>query len=162
MGFGLTRLASPYYLGHDFVIALPSLSMRTWAFDQKIAAADIPWTVDGPFFLTFHDKDVAMDANAVERLLVALGPGVRYLSPDEYAGYLHATVEREISAGPELTLAVQYDDHYCRYFASHPSSWVLHLSDEARASLGPQVPERQAITLDPGLGRRLVHAGSGR
>ncbi|MFB3826589.1 MAG: hypothetical protein ACE15B_07455 [Bryobacteraceae bacterium] len=160
MGFGLTRLASPYYLGHDFVIALGALSARTWAFDRKITAADVPWTVDGPYFLAFHDRDVAMDATAVERLLTALGAGVRYLSPDEYAAYLHAAVERDASAGPGLTLAVHYDGHYCRYFGSHPSSWVLHLSDETRASLGPQAAEKQSITFGPGLGRRVVRAGS--
>lgn len=160
MGFGLTRLASPYYLGHDLVIALGALSTRTWAYNQKIAAADVPWTVDGPYFLAFHDKDVALDSKAVERLLGALGEGVRYLSPDEYAAYLHAAVERDLSAAPQLTLAIHYDEHYCRYFQSHPSSWVLHLSDEARASLEPRTPEKQAITLGPGLGRRVVRAGS--
>jgi hypothetical protein len=156
MDFGLTRLSCPYYLGHDLVIALTTLSQSTWGYERKISEADVPWTIDGPYFLAFHDRDVSLDPTCVERLLSALGAGVRYLTPDEYTAYLHATVERDTSSGAVSSFAVTYDPHYCRYFGAHDSSWVLHLSDEVRAASGGAEPERRVITLRPGLGRRAL------
>jgi hypothetical protein len=158
MDFGLTRLGSPYYLGHDLVIALTTLSQTTWSYETKISAADIPWTTDGPYFLAFHDRDVSLDPGCVERLLSALGTGVRYFSPDEYTAYLHATVERDTSSASAFPFVVTYEPHYCRYFAAHDSSWVLHLSDEVRAVSGGAEPERRVIRLGPGLGRRSLPA----
>ena len=146
LGFGLARLASPYYLGRDLVVALgPVISQRTWAYDQELSAAGIPWTVDGPFFLAFHDRDVALDPGAVERLLGSLGDGVRYMTPDEYCGYLHAEVERDPAAGNSLSLRVRYRQPYGRFFTSHSSIWTLHLADETRR-------EKQTIEIPPGLG----------
>jgi len=162
LGFGLARLSSPFYLGRDLVVALgPVIAQSTWAYDRKLSAADIPWTVDGPFFLAFHDRDVAMDAGAVERLLGSLGDDVRYMSPDEYCGYLHAEVERAPAAGNGLALTVRYRQPYGRFFASHSSVWTLHLADETRRWLKESLPEKQTIEIPPGLGPHTLRAGEG-
>lgn len=157
MDFGLTRLAAPYYLGHDYVIGLTCLSQSTWSYARAISVTDVPWTIDGPYFLAFHDRDVSLDPGAVERLLTSLGTGVRYLSPDEYTAYLHTTVERDTSSASALSFHVVYDPHYCRYFATHNSSWFLHLSDEVRTSWARTEPEKQVINLGPGTGRRPLN-----
>ncbi len=157
MGFGLSNFGSPGYLGPDLVISPmePVLQRTTWAHDRKLTDADIPWTVDAPYFVIFHDRDVSLDITAAERLLTDLGQGARYLSGNEYCGYLHAQIERA-GAGP-LSLALNYDDHYCQYFASHQSVWTLHLSDETRRELKNAAPEKQTITVPKGLGRHVVN-----
>jgi len=156
MGFGLTRLSSPYYLGHDLVVQLgPVVPAATWAFTQpKLGAADVPWTVDGPFFLAFHDRDVAMDAGWFERILAGLGAGVRYMTANEYIGYLHARVSLE--AVNPLSFNVEYDNRYGVYFASHKSSWTLHLSDQQRSLT--KLPEKNVFEIPAGLGRHRVSA----
>jgi len=157
LGFGLSKLGAPCYLGRDLAVALgPVVLNGGWAFHRRLTAADIPWTVDGPYFLTFHDRDLAMDPNSIARLLEDLGPGLRYMSANEYCAYLHARVERDLSARGSLAVAVNYDDHYCRHFASHGSSWTLHLADETRQWLEKPVPEKQTIEFPKGLERHTV------
>jgi hypothetical protein len=157
LGFGLSKLGAPGYLGRDLAVVLgPVVPNGGWAFDRKLTPADVPWTVDGPYFLTFHDRDLAMDAGSIARLLEGLGPEVRYLGAKEYCAYLHARVERDLAARGSLTLAVHYDGHYCRHFASHPSSWTLHLSDETRRLLDKPVPEKQTIEIPKGLERHVI------
>ena len=159
MGFGLSNFGSPGYLGIDLVISPmePVVQRTTWAYDRKLSGADIPWTMDAPYFIIFHDRDISLDITAAERLLTSLGNGVRYLSANEYCGYLHAWIERADETVQPLSLAVNYDDHYCQYFASHESAWILHLSDETRRGLKNAVPEKQTIILPKGLGRHVVN-----
>ncbi|MDA2939024.1 polysaccharide deacetylase family protein, partial [Acidobacteria bacterium AH-259-A15] len=163
MGFGLGRFSSPTYLARDLVIVMaPVIQAVSWAFDKKLTAADVPWTVDGPCFIAFHDRDVAMDPPSVERLLKDLGEGVRYMTAAEYGAYLHARIERETVEDRSLSLAVEYDEHYCRYFATHPSQWTLHLSDQMRSSLEASMPEKQTVKIPEGLGRHFIRIESGQ
>lgn len=85
---------------------------------------------------------------------------MRYRTTSEYCGYLHAAVSRDTNAGNVLSLEVRYDAHYCRYFESHASSWVLHVSDEMRRSLETEIPERQIVDIQKGIGRHTVRVGS--
>ncbi len=159
MGFGLGHFNAVWYLGKDGALAMEQVVREgSWAYDRPISAADIPWTIDSPHFLVFHDRDVSLDATAVDRLLTGLGSGIRYMTANEYSAYLHAVVERESEPGNAFSLAVSYDDHYCRYFASHESTWVLHLSDEMWQNLKTTSPERQTVTIPRGLGRHVVRA----
>jgi len=114
-------------------------------------------TVSAPEAANLAGLDYMLDITAAERLLTSLGNGVRYLSANEYCGYLHASIERADETVQPLSLAVNYDDHYCQYFASHESAWTLHLSDETRRGLKNAVPEKQTIILPKGLGRHLVN-----
>jgi peptidoglycan/xylan/chitin deacetylase (PgdA/CDA1 family) len=159
MGFALATWNWAVYLGPDLAISLESVSRRgSWEYTKRVTAADIPWTIDAPYWLGFHDRDIALENGSVARLLKELGPGVRYMSGSEYAGYLHARVRR--SPGEALELAVDYEGAACSYFASRPSRWTVHLSDETRASLQRPVPEKQVIELDKGLGTRVLWRGS--
>ncbi len=154
LGFGLAELQAAIYLSPNLVISLePVVRRTTWAYNRPLAA-EIPWNIDAPFWVGLHDRDIALEIDSFKRLLADLGEGVRYLTTNEYAGYLHAQVERD--TGAQLALIVNYDDHYCRYFQSRPSTWVLHLSDETRQSLKQPVPEKQIIEIPKGLGRHRV------
>jgi hypothetical protein len=139
----------------------PVIQRGGWDYAKRIRASEIPWTGDAPYWLLFHDRDLAMDPGSIARLLADLGSEVRYVSANEYCAYLHARVERDLEARGGLAVTVHYDDHYCRYFATHPSTWMLHLSDETRRALKTSVPEKRALMIPAGLGRRLLTAEAG-
>jgi hypothetical protein len=160
MGFGLGHFNAVWYLGRDLALDMEQLVLDgSWAHDRTINPTDIPWTIDAPHSLIFHDRDVSIDITAAERLLTALGPGIRYMTANEYSGYLHARIERGSEPGKPLSLVVYYDDHYCRYFASHDSKWTLHLSDDMRRELKSAGPEKQTVTIPKGLGVHVVPVG---
>ena len=120
---------------------------------------NIPWTADAPYWLGFHDRDLALDHASFERLLSDLGPGVRFMNGSEYSAYLHARVSRV--EGDALKLAVAYDEHYGRYFASHSSRWTVHLADDTRRGLKRPVPEKQVIEVPAGLGAHALWSEPG-
>ena len=154
MGFGLAAWSWPVYLGQDLAVSLESVSPHTsWRYDKRITAAEIPWTIDAPAWLGFHDRDLSLDHAAIGRLLDDLGEGIRYMSGSEYSAYLHANVRQ---ARDGLQFVVDYDDHYCTWFASHPSKWTVHLSDDVRRSLGGSVPEKQTIEVPKGAATHVV------
>jgi hypothetical protein len=159
MGFGLGHFNAVWYLGSDMALDMEQVALDGgWAHDRP-APPEIRWTVDAPHSLIFHDRDVSIDITAAERLLTGLGPGIRYMSANEYAGYLHARIEREDQPGRSFSLAISYDDHYCRYFSSHESTWILHLSDEMRKGVKAAGPEKQTITIPKGLRKHIVPVG---
>ena len=160
IGFGLGHFNAVWYLGKDLALAMEQVVHDgSWAHDRSISPADIPWTTDAPHSLIFHDRDVSIDITAAERLLNGLGPGIRYMTANEYSGYLHARVKEESGPGKPFSLVVFYDDHYCRYFDSHESTWTLHLSDDMRRDLKVAGPEKQTVTIPKGLGRHVVQVG---
>jgi peptidoglycan/xylan/chitin deacetylase (PgdA/CDA1 family) len=158
MGFGLATWDWAVYLGKDLAVSLEAVSRRkAWAYNQRIAATEIPWTVDAPAWLGFHDRDLSLDHASVARLLDGLGGGIRYMNGDEYSAYLHANAGRVLDGG--LRFGVDYDGNYCRWFASHPSRWTVHLSDDTRRSLEGSVPEKQTIEVPKGLGTHVLWSG---
>jgi hypothetical protein len=161
MGFGLSHFNSPGYLGSDMVIPSmePVVLRSSWQYDKKLTGNDIPWTIDAPYFLIFHDRDVSMDAKALDRLLTNLGEDTRYVSASEYCGYLHTQVAKSAETSKSLCLTIDYDSHYCQYFDSHESRWTLHLSDEKRSQIEKDVPEKQKIIIPKGLGQHIICVG---
>ena len=155
MGFGLGHFNAVWWLGEDLALAMEQVVRSgSWAHDRSLAVANIAWTIDAPQFLVFHDRDVSIDITSVDRLLTKLGPGIRYMTANEYCGYLHARAQHD--GGSSGALVLHYDEHYCRYFADHPSTWVLHLSDDTRRELNTSVPEKRAVTIPKGTGRHVV------
>jgi hypothetical protein len=78
--------------GNTLALA-PAAPYVSWSYDKGVPEAGMPWSPDGPVFVAFHDRDVAMDKNSVERLLSQLGQGVRYITADEYCAYLHTRIQ---------------------------------------------------------------------
>jgi len=164
MGFGIATWNQAVYLGPDMVVSLEPISHRKpWAYNEPITAGGVPWTIDAPVWIGFHDRDLALDHSAVARLLDALGGNVHYLHGAEYSAYLHAQIGQARGDGLEFT--VDYDDHYCGWFAEHASRWTVHLSDATRQSLGKIIPgeanhrcskrPRKARDLDCGAAGRI-------
>jgi hypothetical protein len=155
MGFGLGHFNAVWYLGKDMALAMEQVVRSgSWAHDRSLTAAEIAWSIDAPQFLIFHDRDVSIDITAVDRLLRSLGPDVRYMTANEYCGYMHARIQRYSQSSDGLVL--HYDEHYCRYFADHSSTWILHLSDDTRRELSTSAPEKRTVTIPKGTGRHIV------
>jgi hypothetical protein len=92
---------------------------------------------------------------------------------NEASAYLHTSIEDTRKDG--LEIALNYDDHYCRYFEKKPSRWTLELSDPYREILGKApsvrvdgrkakalVGSRQVLRIPAGLGRHRIEIGGAR
>jgi hypothetical protein len=158
LGIGIGQVEAACYYGRDLCFLLEPVSPRLeWNYTERLPAAAVPWTIDAPCWIGAHDRDVSVDLHSYERLLDDLGPGVRYMSYAEYCAYLHTEVDRNPAAGNAPALRLRYDEHYCRFFGTHASTWVLHLSDDARSALPHAAPERQTVSISPGLGTHAVN-----
>jgi len=89
---------------------------------------------DGPLILRFHDRDIALDPDFMEQLFTALPGGYKTLGMNQYMGILHTNINSTADRYG-LRLAFSQGAEYCSYFATHPSSWRLWLSDPVRERL---------------------------
>jgi hypothetical protein len=136
-GFGLFHGdKATYYLDHELVIDMADVvpDFNT-GYDLLGVLNPERWPdhPDGPLILGFHDRDIAFDHNFMERLFAALPTDYQTLGTNQYIGIIHTQVNSPDSNGFQLTFT--RDSHYCAYFASHPSSWRLWLSDPLREQL---------------------------
>jgi hypothetical protein len=132
-GFGLFH-AEPdfyYYLDKDLVLDMTGIAPQvgTTSYDRLSDLHPERWPAhpDGPAMLLFHDRDIALQPDFVERLLEALPKAYRTLSVNEYIGILHVQIDSSGADSWQITFG--FDPHYCDYFEGHPSSWRLWLSD---------------------------------
>jgi hypothetical protein len=76
MRFGIATSSEAVYLGKDLAVSLEPISKwKPWVYNEPISATEVPWTIDAPVWLGFHDRDLALDHDSVARLLNILGPG---------------------------------------------------------------------------------------
>jgi hypothetical protein len=141
-GFGLFH-AEPdfyYYLDNDLALDMTGIGPQvgTTSFDRLAELHPERWPPhpDGPAMLLFHDRDIALQADFLERLLSALPPVYGTLSVNEYIGILHAQIDSSSADGWQVTFG--FDPHYCAYFETHASSWRLWLSDSLEERLKGQ------------------------
>jgi hypothetical protein len=132
VGFGLFHGdKATYYLDHELVLDMADVipDFNT-AYDLLDVLSPQRWPdhPDGPLILGFHDRDIALDHNFMERLFEALPANYQTLGTNQYIGIVHTQIDSS-SDGNGLQLTFTQDSHYCAYFASHPSSWQLWLSD---------------------------------
>jgi hypothetical protein len=132
-GFGLFH-AEPdfyYYLDKDLVLDMTGIAPQipTTSYDRLGELHPERWPAhpDGPAMLLFHDRDIALQPEFVERLFAALPPAQETLSVNEYIGVLHSQINS--SAADAWQITFRFDPHYCAYFETHASSWRLWLSD---------------------------------
>ena len=146
-GFGIFH-AEPYfyyYLDHDLVLDMTGIAPQTGTgYDRPLHAELWPPHPDGPLMIVFHDRDIAFQPDFIERLLAALPAGYETVSTNQYVGFLHARIESAANDGWQLKFL--FDEPYCAYFGSHPSSWRVWLSDPIREKL--RFLQRLVITVD--------------
>jgi len=135
-GFGLFHGEphSYYYLDRELVLDMTGIGPEAGAsYDRPLKPELWPNHPDGPVVLTFHDRDLALQPEFLERLFAALPPNTETLSLNKYIGILHSQVDSSGVDGWLLTF--QFDEPYCAYFDNHSSSWRLWLSDPLREKL---------------------------
>jgi hypothetical protein len=76
--------------------------------------------------LLFHDRDISLQHDFVERTFNALPKDAIVFSMNHYIGILHAQVN---AAAEGVGFGVRYEEPYCAYFRNHASSWRLLLAD---------------------------------
>jgi hypothetical protein len=64
-------------------------------------------------------------------------PKGRFISINEFIGYLHARNSGKwVKENNSLSVTVDYDAHYCKYFKTHDSYWNLEFSDWMKKKSG--------------------------
>jgi len=138
VGFGLFHGdKATYYLDRELVLEMADVIPD---FNTGYDLLDVlnperwPDHPDGPVILGFHDRDIALDHNFMQRLFAALPTKYQTLGANQYIGIIHTQIDSSTdSDGFQLTFT--QDNHYCAFFTSHPSSWRLWLSDPLRKQL---------------------------
>ena len=138
-GFGLFH-AEPdfyYYLDRDLVLDMTGIAPQvgTTSYDRLTELHPERWPAhpDGPVdpphrraFARFFAAWAQRDGDTMARLMYSMSSA----NPDNAAAF-----ERFRSAIIEFVGRFNFDKHYCAYFESHPSSWVLRFSDPFRQQL---------------------------
>jgi hypothetical protein len=127
-GFGLFDINEDYfYLDRDLALDMRGISPASGhQYDRELHPETWPPHPDGPFVLLFHDRDISLQHDFVERTFDALPKDTMTLSMNHYVGTLHAQVT---SASEGIEFGFEYEEPYGAYFRNHPSSWRLLLAD---------------------------------
>jgi hypothetical protein len=127
-GFGLFDINERYfYLDPDLALDMTGISPgATHQYDRELHPEKWPPHPDGPYVLLFHDRDISLQHDFVQRTFDALPKNTKTISMNHYIAILHTGIE-SATDGTELTF--QYDEPYCAYFKNHPSSWRLLMTD---------------------------------
>jgi hypothetical protein len=141
VGFGLFHGdVVTYYLDHQLVLDMAAVVPDFDTLVGGVHPEQWPAHPDGPLFLGFHDRDIALNHSFMDQLFAALPAGYRTMETNEYIGILHTEVNSS-SGGDNLQLTFAQDNHYCAYFDKHDSSWQLWLADPLREELAASHPE---------------------
>ncbi len=112
------------YLGKDMVII-------GWKF---FGTSDSPLLVEAP--PDAHDFGISREPETFATVFDKY-PNGRFMSINEYIGYLHANNSGSWNDGQnKLTISVGYDPHYCRHFETHESNWNLEVADWLTKEMG--------------------------
>jgi hypothetical protein len=127
-GFGLFDINDDYFfLNRDLTLDMRGISpAANHQYDRELHAEQWPAHPDGPLVLLFHDRDISLRHDFIERTFDALPKDAATLSMNRYVGILHAQIT---AAGEGIGFAFTYEDPYGAYFKDHPSSWRLLLAD---------------------------------
>jgi len=144
-GFGLFDINEDYFfLDRDLALDMMGISPgETHQYDRALHPEKWPPHPDGPFVLLFHDRDISLQHDFIERTFDALPKDATTLSMNRYIAILHAQIAPQ---GEGFAVSFEYDDPYSAYFQNHPSSWKLLLADSLADAL--KRPARADIVLD--------------
>ena len=136
--------------------------------DMVILGWDFNGTADAPLITgalpNGHDFGITQDPEAFAKIFEEY-PSARFMSINEFIGYLHSEITSVWDAEKKaLSVTVDYDPHYCRYFQDHPSSWTLETADwlEKRAGKISAVKvDGKEVSVAGGTLRLTLPAGTG-
>ncbi len=101
--------------------------------DMAFTGWKFPGTPESPLIIgappDYHDFGISRQPEEFESVFTKY-PGKRFISINEFIGYLHAENTGFFDPGDKtLSIAVNYDPMYCVYFHDHGSEWRLELAD---------------------------------
>ena len=103
------------YLGTDLVIT-------GWEFFGSESPLIVPSLPNG------HNFGISYAPLKFEEIFKQY-PSNRFISINEFIGYLHAQNASTWKNTNHLSLSVNYDTHYCQYFQNNESIWNLDFAD---------------------------------
>ncbi len=138
------------YLGKDMVIL-------EWVFTGKESPLIIGSLPNS------HDFGIANDPEAFAKIFPKYPDG-RFISINEFIGYIHANNSGKWNEEKELSLIIDYDPHYCRYFENHPTTWNLEFADWLTAKVGNKLNivvdgekvETTKLSIPAGIGKHII------
>jgi hypothetical protein len=127
-GFGLFIINPRYfYVDRDLALDMAGIAPGgTIRYDSELHVERWPAHPDGPLVQLFHDRDISLDHNFVERTLAVIPNDMATVAVNQYVAILHTEIESP-SEGWQFRFRVE--DPYCAYFKEHSSSWRLVLAD---------------------------------
>jgi hypothetical protein len=140
-GYSLALDETAHYLDEDNVVTLDVCVDNLLGQDDiapECYVDDLQGNFDRgvPAVAWFHDYDFyRYRTDFLSNCLVTITErwsDVYYMSMDEWTGYMHTRLEARAPTTDSVQIDFAFDDHYCRYFGVHTSTWTLHLSDELR------------------------------
>jgi hypothetical protein len=159
-GFGLFIIHPRYfYLDRDLALDMAGIAPGgTIQYDRELQLERWPAHPDGPLVQLFHDRDISLDHDFVERTLAAIPNDMSTVTVNQYVAILHTQVESSGAQGWQFRFHL--DDPYCAYFKDHPSSWRLVLADP----LIEKIRSAKAVTVavDNGPASRVDPASVGK
>lgn len=158
-GFGLFHGdVATYYLDQDLVLDMAHVvpDFNT-SYDKLSSLAPERWPAhpDGPVILGFHDRDIALNHDFLERLFGVLPAHYDTLDTNQYVGLLHTQIGA-VTDESSWQIRFDSDKHYCGYFANHHSSWRLWLSDPLRQQLAASHPQI-SVDSQPATNTEFLH-----
>jgi hypothetical protein len=128
-GFGLFIINPRYfYVDRDLALDMAGIAPGgTIRYDNPLHPERWPAHPDGPLVQLFHDRDISLDHDFVERTLAAIPNDMETVSVNQYVAILHTQIESPTAPGWQFRFHV--DDPYGAYFNDHSSSWRLVLAD---------------------------------
>jgi hypothetical protein len=148
----------------------PDIAIEALLGYSRIGGTEFGGTADAPLIVwappDAHDRGIVQHPEGFLTIFDELR-GWSFLHMNEYIAYLHAGVSNRGAAGEQIVLG--FDDHYCRYFRDHASTWQIEwpgASDTRQVMVDgkPQAVVFQhdvgAVTVPAGLGEHLVQLGS--
>ena len=159
-GFGLFDINERFfYLDHDLTLDMAGISTgKTHAYDRELNLQQWPPHPDGPMVIVFHDRDISLQHDFVERFLAAIPVEMSFLSMNQYIGILHTGISAPASDNWQLLFSM--DDPYCTYFGRHESSWKFVLADPLMEKI--QSVPAVTITVDNQPAARFSTSNLGR
>ena len=123
-GFGMAFDVFAHYLGEEHIISIRTCD-KSDSFERHFSRGV-------PAVLFFHDRDVFYYPDWLSNKLDEITkkwPDVRYLSMNEWTGYMHTMVTTEMTEDRSFQIKFSYKESLCHYQIDHLSNWSLYLSD---------------------------------
>lgn len=153
-GFGWNGWESGY-LGNDMVIT-------GWKY---FGTPECPLIVGAP--PDFHDFGISRSPEIFATIFDKY-PTKRFININEFIGYIHSGNSGKWSKeNKSLSVTVDYDGHYCRYFETHESYWNFEYSDwmKKKAGTTPEIAvdgivqkdSAEKIKIPRGAGKHVIN-----